>query len=184
MCAKLLEGHTVNLRVIEKEELALVQEWVNDLKFTGDYESVTQETLRELEQQYDGTITNGGKWFFIEKKDGKRIGYVAHYLAKRQHEIGYGVIPSERGKGYATEAVKILVDYLFLNKDIVRIQADASSDNLASQRVLEKVGFVCEGVLRKVAFEHGAWRNATQFSILREEWKKPRIITNLKKHET
>ena len=63
------------------------------------------------------------------------------YLARKQFEIGYGVIPSERGKGYATEAAMMLVDYLFLSKDIVRIQADTTEGNISSQRVLEKVGF-------------------------------------------
>jgi len=100
-----------------------------------------------------------------------------HFLAQRQHEIGYAVIPSERGKGYATEAASILVDYIFLSKDIVRIQADTNADNVASQRVLDKVGFIREGILRKTHFVHGTWRNFIQFSILREEWKKPKILT-------
>ena len=39
-----------------------------------------------------------------------------HFLAQRQHEIGYGVIPSERRKGYATEAATMLVDYIFQQK--------------------------------------------------------------------
>ena len=174
----MLEGQTVNIRVIEKEDLSLVQEWVNVLQFIGEYEPVAQETRGELKQQYDKTLNNGGKWVFIEKKDGTKIGYVAHFLARRQHEIGYGVIPSERGTGYATEAATMLVDYLFLSKDIVRIQADTNADNMASQRVLEKVGFTRGGILRKVAFEYGAWRNAIQFSILREEWKKPIILAS------
>jgi RimJ/RimL family protein N-acetyltransferase len=172
----LLEGKTVNLRVIEKEDLSDIQEWINDLQFIGEYEPLSQETLEELKQQYDRTFNNGGKWFFIETKIGIKIGYVVYYLSRKQYEIGYGVIPNEREKGYATEAATILVDYLFLSKDIVRIQADTTEGNLASQRVLEKVGFKREGILRKVNFEHGAWRNAIQFSILREEWKKPKTL--------
>ena len=175
MCLKLLEGQTVNLRIIEKEDLSFIQEWVNNPQFIGEYEPISQETLEELTQQYNNALKNGGKWFFIEKKDRMKIGYMVYYLARRQYEIGYMVIPSERGKGYATEAGTILVDYLFLSKDIVRIQADTSEDNMASQRVLEKIGFIPEGILRKVSFEYGAWKNAIQFSILREEWEKSRI---------
>lgn len=175
---KLLKGKTVNLKVIEKEDLPLIKKWVNDLSFSGEFLPLTQETVGELEKEYERTIGNEGKWFFIEKKDGAKIGYVAHYLARKQHEIGYGVIPKERGKGFCTEAATIIVDYLFLTKDIVRIQADADSQNMASRRVLEKVGFKKEGVLRKLYFEQGEWRDSVLYSIMREEWKKPKILTN------
>ena len=172
----MLQGNTVNLRVMEKEDLAFIKEWVNDRRFAGEYLPLTQETVGELETQYERTLGNEGKWFFIEKKDGTKIGYAAHYLARRQHEIGYGVLPVERGKGYGTEAATILVDYLFLTKNIVRIQADANVENAASRRVLEKVGFTQEGVLRKVFFVQGAWQDAVLYSIMRDEWKTPKIL--------
>ena len=59
----------------------------------------------------------------------------------------------------------------------MRIQADADSQNMASRRVLEKVGFEKEGVLRKLYFEQGEWRDSVLYSIMREEWKKPEILT-------
>jgi len=175
----MLVGKTVNLRVVEKDDLSVIKGWVNDLMFMGEDELLPQETLGELERQYERTLNTGGKWFFIEKKDGAKIGYVAHYLARKQHEIGYGVIPSERGRGYGTEAATMIVDYLFLTKDLVRIQADADRANVASQRVLEKVGFTKEGVLRKVSFEQGEWRDAVLYSVLRDEWGTPKILTAL-----
>ncbi len=173
----MLQGKTVNLRVMEKAELVVVKEWVSDRRFTGEYLPFIQETVGELEAQYERTLSNEGRWFFIETKAGTKIGYVAHYLARRKHEIGYGVVPEERGKGYCTEAAMLLVDYLFLNKNIVRIQADTHVDNMASRRVLEKVGFTLEGVLRNAYFEQGAWRDAVLYSILRDEWKAPKILS-------
>jgi RimJ/RimL family protein N-acetyltransferase len=175
----LLVGKTVNLRVVEKDDLSIIKGWVNDLMFIGEYRLLPQETLGELGKQYEQTISMGGRWFFIEKKDGRKIGYVAHYLARKQHEIGYGVIPEERGRGYGTEAATMIVDYLFLTKDLMRVQADADRENVASQRVLEKVGFTKEGVLRKVSFEQGEWRDAVLYSLLRDEWKRPKILTAL-----
>jgi RimJ/RimL family protein N-acetyltransferase len=100
-----------------------------------------------------------------------------HYPAGRLLEIGYAVIPSERGKGYCSEAVQIMVDYLFLSKDIVRVQAHTDVRNVASQRVLEKIGFKKEGMVRKSSFVRGEWRDRRLFSILREEWKEPKILT-------
>ncbi len=160
---------------MEKEDLPLLQEWVNNLNIEGEYEPIKQETIKDLEKQYDDL--KEGQWFFIEKKDGKKIGYVAHFVSMgKQKEIGYALLPEERGKGYGTEAVTIMVDYLFLSKDIMRIQADIRPENIASQKVLEKVGFKKEGILRKCYFSRGKLRDTAIFSILREEWKEPKII--------
>ena len=121
------------------------------------------------------------KPFMIEKKDGSKIGVISHFyvlhVAGKQLEIGYSLVPSERGKGYCTEAVKIMVDYLFLSRDTMRIQAQTDPRNVASQKVLEKVGFKREGTLRKSFFIRGELRDAYIYSILREEWKEPKILT-------
>ena len=84
-------------------------------------------------------------------------------------EMGYALLPSERGKGYCTEAVNVMVDYLFLSKEAVRIQAQTDTRNVASQRVLEKAGFKKEGTLRKNFFMRGNWTDTLLYSILREE---------------
>jgi RimJ/RimL family protein N-acetyltransferase len=172
---KLLEGKKVNLRVVEKEDLSLLKEWRNNLEFIGEYQSISQETMSDLEKQYAELAD--GQWFFIEKKDGTKIGTISHRSVFKTPEIGSAVFPSERGKGYCSEAVKIMVDYLFLSKDIVRIQAHTDARNVASQKVLEKAGFKKEGTFRKEYFVRGEWRDSCIFCILREEWKEPRILT-------
>ena len=65
------------------------------------------------------------KWFIVQKKDGTKIGLMNHRLTlpARWIEISYGLTPNERRKEYGTEAVQLMVDYLFLSKDIARIQA-------------------------------------------------------------
>jgi len=172
----LLEGKNVNLRVCEKENLPLVAEWLNDPEYFGVYNPLVQHSKPELEKEYD-KLTPETKWFFIEKKDGSKVGSIFHFPLGKLLEIGYSLIPSERGKGYCTEAVKIIVDYLFLAKDIVRIQAHIDPRNIASWKVIEKVGFKKEGTIRKSFFARGEWRDMLVYSILREEWKEPKILT-------
>jgi RimJ/RimL family protein N-acetyltransferase len=172
----LLEGKVVNLRVEEKEDLPLVAEWLNDPEYFGAYNPLIQLSKSQLEKEYD-KLSPEKNWFLIEKKDGSKIGGIGHFPAGKLMEIGYVLIPSERGKGYCTEAVKIMVDYLFLSKDIVRIQAHTDVRNVASQKVLEKVGFKKEGTVRKFSFIRGEWRDGYLYSILREEWKEPKILT-------
>jgi len=171
----LLEGKTVNLRVMEREDLAVLQEWDNNPEFMGEYEPLRQETKTELEKTYDNL--KDAQWFFVQKKDGTKIGYIAHFLAAGETELGYFVVPNERGKGHVSEAIEIMVDYLFLSRNIVRIQAKADPENNASWKALEKAGFKREGVLRKTFFCKGKWRDDCIYSILREEWKEPKILT-------
>ena len=91
--------------------------------------------------------------------------------------MGYALVPSERGKGYGTEALNIMVDYLFLSKDMTRIQAHTELRNIASQKVLQEAGFKKEETIRRLFFNRGEWRDALLYSILREDWKEPKILT-------
>ena len=171
------------MRVVEKEDLDFFVKSHSDVNFYGEHGPVmTQMSKAEAEKRFENpsplvTVCERAR-FVIMKKEGAKIGSIAHYFVQptRLMEIGYDVIPSERGKGYGTEAVQIIVDYLFLSKDIVRIQAVTNAGNKASQRVLEKAGFKMEGILRKVGQVKGEWVDAYIYSILREEWKKPKIL--------
>ena len=62
-------------------------------------------------------------------------------------EIGYGVQPEYEGHGYTTEAVKAMAKWAFQQKDVVFVEAETAPDNRASQRVLEKCGFVPDGTM-------------------------------------
>jgi ribosomal-protein-alanine N-acetyltransferase len=176
----LLEGKNVRLRVVEKEDLPLVVEWMNNPEFWGQYFSPIQRTRTDMEKTFENNPLEY-KQFIIEKKDGTKIGGIAHFNVLAPYgktlEIGYALLPSERGKGYCTEAAKIMVDYLFLSKDVACIQATTDVGNDASQNVLVKTGFKKEGTLRKRFFSNGKWRDTVMFSILREEWKQPNILT-------
>jgi ribosomal-protein-alanine N-acetyltransferase len=171
----LLKGKSVNLRIIEKEDLPILQEWNNNPEFMGEYEPFRQETRSDLERTYDNL--RDAQWFFVEKKDKTRIGYIAHFLAAGETELGYFIVPTERKKGYVSEAIRIMVDYVFLSKSVVRIQAKADPENVASWKALEKTGFKREGTLRKTFYCRGKWRDDCIYSILREEWKEPKVLT-------
>jgi RimJ/RimL family protein N-acetyltransferase len=160
---------------MEREDLLLVSEWFNDPEYGGEYEPLEQITLKELEKWYDSPHPNK-QWFIVEKKDKSKIGHVFYTASGQGFEIGYRLIPSARNKGYGAEVVNLVVDFLFLSKNIVRIQAKANPRNIASQRVLEKAGFKREGVIRKDVFIRGKWQDGVLYSILREEWNEPKIL--------
>jgi RimJ/RimL family protein N-acetyltransferase len=153
----------------------LLTDWTHNLTFSGDFAWFPQLSRAEWTKKYD-SLSPDTKWFFIEKKDGNKIGTIFQFPRGGALEIGYALLPGERGKGYGTESIRIIVDYLFLSKEIVRVQAITDVDNLASQKVLEKNRFKKEGTIRKSAFIRGEWRDGLIYSILREEWKKPEAL--------
>jgi len=166
----------VNLKIVEREDLPLLTEWQNTPEISGGFMFRQQKSRAEAEKEYDNRPPDS-KTFFIERKDGKKIGWIGHFLSGRLLEIYYYLLPSERGKGYGTEAIVIMVDYLFLSRDLTRVQATCDPDNIASQRVLEKAGFKKEGIIRKVGFNAGRIVDDCLYSIIKEEWKEPKMLT-------
>ena len=159
------------MKVVKKEDLQLLAGWVNNPEFYGEYFSPIQRTRTEMEKTLESSPFEF-KQFIIEKKDGTKIGFIVHLYVQhpmgKMLEMGYVLVPSERRKGYCTEAAKLMVDYLFLSKDTACIQATTDVGNTASQKVLEKTGFKREGTMRRRFFDNGEWRDIALFSILRE----------------
>ena len=174
----MLEGNNVNLRVMEKEDIPFYSDLINNAYF-GRYIRLVQISKDQLQKRFS-EFGDELQIFIIEKKDRTKIGAILNFVVKAYPyellEIGFFLVPSERKKGYTSEAVKIFIDFLFLSKEIIRIQAVTDERNTASQRVLEKAGFSKEGIIRKMMFIKGEWIDCSLFSILREEWKEPKMI--------
>ncbi len=67
-----------------------------------------------------------------------------------------------------TEVVRLICKHVFDNTDIVRIYAEPFAENTGSCRVLEKNGFVLEGILRKNAFKNGQFRDMKLYSKVKD----------------
>jgi RimJ/RimL family protein N-acetyltransferase len=108
------------------------------------------------------------------KEDGKVIGLVT--LICRDHKkgvIGWALGVAYRGQGYATEAASALMDYGFRSLGLHRIQADTSSGNPDSLRLMERLGMRCEAQLREAVYEDGEWLDTYIYATLADEWQDP-----------
>ena len=83
--------------------------------------------------------------------------------------VGIWLPPEHRGKGYGSEAQRLLAAYLLEHTFLERIEAGTESGNIAEQKALEKAGFTREGVLRRACFRGGEWRDMVVYSKLRGE---------------
>lgn len=118
---------------------------------------IESQTIEELTAAYtemlNGGLSHPDKWewyaaWIIELKDGTYIGDLCFkgIDSKGVTEIGYGISEEYQGRGYATEAVKAVVEWAFRQSGITAVEAETDPENRASQRVLEKCGFVANGM--------------------------------------
>lgn len=91
-------------------------------------------------------------------------------IHRKNAEIGYWIAEPYWGRGYATQAVRLMVDYTFQNYDVTRIFASTFDYNVASQRVLEKSGFRKEARLRKALFKNGRYADEMIMALLKEDY--------------
>ena len=119
-----------------------------------------------------------GEWHQIAielKAEGDLIGdCVFHILAEdaQQAEIGFTLSRRYQGHGYATEAVTKLVDYIFCELKLHRIRAICDVDNLASSKLLERIGMRREAHFIENIWFKGRWGSEYLYAILRSEWTK------------
>jgi ribosomal-protein-alanine N-acetyltransferase len=118
----------------------------------------------------------GVRWGIIRKRDDKLIGTCGIYdWDKTSHraEIGYDLDPAYWGQGIMTEALRAILRYGFEKIQLNRIQAIIDSKNAKSMRLVRRLEFKREGVLRQRSYFRGEFRDDIVFSLLRNEWTPP-----------
>ena len=117
---------------------------------------IASEQDEELKKAYsemlDGCLRYPDQWewyaiWMIEKKDGTRVGDLCFKGLGESGaaEIGYGILEECQGQGYATEAVQAVCRWAFRHAKVKSLEAETDAGNMASQKVLEKCGFLSNG---------------------------------------
>jgi RimJ/RimL family protein N-acetyltransferase len=122
------------------------------------------------------TIRDDGGLFAVVDDQGQLIGDVSWRTASNGPppfgdcwQIGIWLAPEARGQGHGSAAQRLIVDYLFANSTMERVEAGTEADNIGEQKALERAGFTREGVLRRACLRAGAYRDMVVFSKLRGE---------------
>ena len=125
-------------------------------------------------KEFIRTMMNADKndiFAFAIVYNGKCIGSIGAFRQSNIHfrtaEIGYYIAEKYWGKGIMTKAVQEVCGYVFDHTDIVRIYAEPFAHNVGSQRVLEKNGFICEGVLKNNAYKNGMFFDMKMYAKLK-----------------
>ena len=152
--------------------------WVSDPKIQSLYSEPTYTTKEEVKELLDKYISSYERndyyrWAIIEKESDICIGQIAIFLVDNKNhfcEIEYALGSKFHRKGYATEAVKSILDFSFNYVSFHKVQVCHKEGNIASQGVIGKCNFTYEGTLRDFFYMEGKYVNRLYYSMLRDEY--------------
>jgi ribosomal-protein-alanine N-acetyltransferase len=135
-----------------------------------------EDALAHIALIEEKIVSNIGiNWGITIKGSPKIIGIIGHYRIQPENhrsEIGYMSLPEYNGNGYITEAIKAVLVYGFEQMNLHSIEAVIDPDNSASERVLQKNGFVKEAhILENELWDDKFW-DTVIYSLLKRNFKK------------
>lgn len=114
-------------------------------------------------------------WIFLKEEPNRVIGSVRFSSVIRgafqSCFLGYRLDQSLERNGYMTEALGVAIPYAFRQLSLHRIEANVMPRNIASRRVVEKLGFREEGLARKYLKINGTWEDHLHYAMTIEEWR-------------
>jgi RimJ/RimL family protein N-acetyltransferase len=175
-----IETERLRIRRFEESDLATLHAYRNDpelARFQGWRETDRESLLLFIIDMNRADPETAGNWFQVAvelKATGSHIGDIGvHRQADEplEAELGYTFARSAHGNGYATEAVRAVLGYLFGTLGLHRVTALIYADNGRSVALVERLGFRKEGHFRKSARRDGEWVDDVLYAMLDEEWK-------------
>ena len=174
----MIQGERVHLRVVTAADLALLTTWTNDLDFNSEYNTFGLRRADSVEKSFaeNGLLSSQHGELLIVIETDTVVGSISYHQTRYgpnegsiAYNIGLSIASAYRGKGYGTEAQKLLASYLFSTYPIMRVEATTDRENIAEQKALEKAGFTRDGVMRQAQWRTGSWHDMVVYSKLRGE---------------
>lgn len=173
----------LELRQARSEDAAAVWPWYR-LPEVQEWTTTLSPTLEDHQQWWDATVDHSvvgtlegrivasGK---LERQDAWSQADVTEQAAGQQAEIGWVLDPAIHGQGFGTEFAGALLDLAIDGLGVRRVEAACFADNLASRRVMEKIGLRLEGVFREDSLHRsGRWLDGMSYALLAGEHRAQR----------
>jgi RimJ/RimL family protein N-acetyltransferase len=174
-----LQGKRVRLRGPRNDDVdalfalfsdpAVMRYWSRPPMTTlGEAQGLVGEMLDSFEQR---SLFN---WMVTARDDDSVIGTCTLFRIDPRHrhaEIGYALRSDHWGRGIASEAVALVLDWAFRRLDLQRVEADIDPRNDGSRQLLARLGFSSEGVMRQRFFVGDEATDSEIFGLLAEDWQ-------------
>ena len=175
IAGRVLKGRLIELRPVRETDLDAMHAAHVNIAERGEYFplGVQSEPAFRREFAENGFWEREAGTMLIISPEGETAGHIEFFKPVSYwdaFELSYQLYGDRfAGRGYTTEAVQLLVDYLFATKKQHRIHLVIVPENAASCRVAEKCGFVLEGTVRGAFFNHGRNHDVLLYSLLRTD---------------
>ena len=150
-----IETERLLLRVpVMEDAAAILETYARDPEVTRYLAWKPPQTLEESEQSIRSRVEGWHKgfsfsWTILLKEGGALVGMVSLRTQGPRLNIGFIMARPHWGRGYTTEATRPVLDWALSQPGVYRVSAVCDTENLASARVLEKIGMQLEGTLRR-----------------------------------
>jgi diamine N-acetyltransferase len=174
-----LSHGAVYLRPAERDDIPRFVTWLSNARTTRTLAILAPFSLVQEEGWFDRMTAGQGKelWHFVicRIEDDRPIGVIALDdldLVNGSSPVGIFIgEPSERGRGYGTDAMRAILEFAFGSLRLERVWLDVYDFNTSAIHVYERVGFVREGLLRRAVWREGEWADVVRMAILADEWR-------------
>ena len=172
----ILTTKKVRLRPLQESDLAHFQRWLADDELRRWLGSVNEQP--SVAEEFDWYVSKRQDpdtiLWAIESADGALVGNVELRLSalNRRAEVGIGIFDREQwGKGYGTEAMRLVLGYAFGELKLNRVELATDEENTRAIRSYEKCGFVREGLLREHRLIDGRPVDSVAMAVIRSDWE-------------
>ena len=166
-----ISGQKIYLRPVVTEDAQRCIDWLNDqetTKYTG--HGIFPKKLNE-----EVNYINKAQFMLaiVSRETQRHVGNIEAYtIDSRTMSISI-IVGEERGRGYGTEAVKLVAQHIFNRMPgINEIRAGMSVGNIASQKIFDKNGFMINGRKKAVYYVDGEYQDTISMNLLKKEWRK------------
>jgi RimJ/RimL family protein N-acetyltransferase len=175
MFPKLFKGQLLRLAAAEAADQAVFASWSQDDEYMR---LLDDDPVRPVSAAFFSSFTESkaDSYYFHLRTlaEDQLIGFVVLFNLKWSNQtaqlaIGIGQ-PEFRGKGYGQDALRLILNYAFIELNLNRVSLSVLSYNTQAIKAYERVGFIREGAQRKAIQRNGTFYDLVMYGILREEW--------------
>lgn len=171
----------INLSKIKKEDMEIIYGWFSDSEFLKYYDYYPPVSLNkdEVDKIFNDYENSSKSKVFSVRLNETIIGIAGFDDIVGENQVGTLFIglgnENKRGKGYGKEAMKLLLEYGFMNLNFHRIQLNVLEFNEKAINLYEKCGFKKEGIFREFVLREGKRYNLILYGLLKHEWIEKRF---------
>jgi RimJ/RimL family protein N-acetyltransferase len=169
-----LRGAKVTLRAVEREDLRRLWELRNDERTEVlAFGPPKPRSMAEMDVWFDRMLADTNSYVFVIDAEGATVGTCNLRdvdPVNRRAEIGISLAADQTGKGYGSDAIRVLLDYAFRHLNLHKVSLDTLASNEPALRAYRACGFVEEGRLREHDWFEGRYEDLILMAVLRERW--------------